>query len=199
MEEADKKFELHKIELEHKFQAAKLEQEQALEKQKIDRQHAFDARKEYARHVLEYSLQFERHLKEYGQLALRSVFLLNGGAILALLTFIGSSIGKSVGTTHVTPSLFMGAFLYYGAGLVMCVVSITCAYINYTGHHQSRADPGALANNMITAQANWPGNFTTANNRLVNWSWKLAFGHRSFCLGIVRHWLRERRESIRRA
>ena len=175
MDDAGRKHELHKLELEHKFQAAKFDREQALEKEKLDRQHAFDARGEYARQVLEYSLQFERHLKEYGQFALRSIFLLNGGAILALLTFIGSSIGKSSGPAQVTPSLFVCAFLLYGAGLVACTISITCAYINYMGHHNSRADPGALANNMVAAQPTWPGNFTSFNNRLVSWSWKVAF------------------------
>ena len=174
MEEADRKFELHKLELEHKFQSAKYDLEQALEKEKLDRQHLFEARKEYARQVLEYSLQYERHLKEYGQLALRSIFLLNGGAILALLTFIGSSIGKTTGQTAVTPSLFVSAFVFYCLALIACILSMTLAYLNYMGHHHFYADPGALANNMMAQQKTWPGNFSVGNSRLVSWSWKSA-------------------------
>ena len=68
MDDADRKFELHKLELEHRFQSAKFDREQALEKEKLDREHLFESRKEYARQVLEYALQFDRHLKEYGQL-----------------------------------------------------------------------------------------------------------------------------------
>jgi hypothetical protein len=175
MDDADRKFELHKLELEHRFQSAKFDREQALEKEKLDREHLFESRKEYARQVLEYALQFDRHLKEYGQLALRSIFLLNGGAVLALLTFIGSSIGKSVGSTSVLPSMFVSAFVLYCAGLVACAISMTFAYLNYMGHHNSRADPGALANNMIAQREKWPGNFSVGNIRLISWSWKLAF------------------------
>ncbi len=174
MEEDEKNFELRKIELEHKFQAAKLDKEQALQKEIIDKQRVFEAGKEYARQVSAAVLQYDAHLKEYGQLALRSVFLLNGGAILALLTLIGSSIGKSVGTTPILPSAFVSAFLFFAAGLLSCVGSMTFAYLNYTGHRSVGAGPGDLANNMIAQQPKWPGNYQSGKLRLISWSWKIA-------------------------
>jgi hypothetical protein len=170
----DRQFELQKLEIEHRFQAAKHQMDQALEKEKLDRQHQFDARKEYARQVLEIRQQFDRHLKDYGQTALRSVFLLNGAAILALLTFIGSSIGKSVEGIAISPALFVPAFVKYSVGLLLTAIAMICAYFNYAGLHAGYADPGALANNMTTPQPIWPGNFSPKNNRLVNWSRWLA-------------------------
>jgi hypothetical protein len=174
MDEAERKFEVHKIDLEHRFQAAKLADEQTFEREKIDRTHKHEAGKEYARQILEYTLQHDRHLKDYGQMALRSVFLLNGGAIIALLTFIGSASGKTIGASVIAPALFVVAFSFFSAGLVCAVISITSAYLNYMGHKHVNADPGWLANNIIAQQEKWPGNHSVSNSRFINWTWHVA-------------------------
>ena len=174
MDEEERKFEVHKIELEHRFQAAKLADEQTFEREKIDRAHKHEARKEYARQILEYALQHDRHLKDYGQMALRSVFLLNGGAIIAILAFIGSASGKRIGASVITPTLFVVAFSFFAAGLVCAIISITSAYLNYMGHKHTNADPGWLANNIIAQQGKWPGNHSIGNSRFINWTWRVA-------------------------
>ena len=178
----DREFELHKLELEHQIQSRKQLVDHSWEKEKLDRQHMFEARKEYSREVTEYALQFDRHLKDYGQMALRTCILLNGGAIIALLTFIGSVVGKTVGKTEIAPALFVLPFSMFVAGLVCTVCSMTLAYLNYMTHHESRAEPGSLANNMISPQANWPGNFTPSNAIKVRWSWLLAL---AFGIGSI--------------
>lgn len=174
MEEDSKNFELHKLQLEHKFQAAKLADELTFEREKIDRQTKLQAGNEYARQILEYALQHDRHLKDYGQMALRSVFLLNGGAIIALLTFIGSVTGKQVSGITIKPASFVFAFSCFAAGLICAVLSMTFSYLNYMGHKHTIADPGSLANNMIAQQGAWPSRLTVGTSRFVNWTWKLA-------------------------
>lgn len=173
-----------KLSPEQRFELAKIEIEHSFARQVSDRQHHFESRKEYARQVLEYSLQYERHLKDYGQMALRSLFLLNGGAMVALLAFLGSSVGKSVGATQISPSQFVWPFSYFAGALVAVTLSMTFAYFNYVGHHGVRADPGALANNMIAMQDKWPGNFTDGYIRLTNWSFRCAFFFGVVALGL---------------
>jgi hypothetical protein len=119
-------------------------------------------------------LQHDRHLKDYGQMALRSVFLLNGGAIIAILTFIGATAGKTVANTVVVPASFIPAFMCYAVGLLCATISMTFAYLNYLGHKNSRADPGALANNMMKLQKVWPANISVSNTRLIDWTWYFA-------------------------
>jgi hypothetical protein len=184
-------FELHKLQLEHKFQAAKLADEHALEREKLDRQHKFEARKEYARQILEYSLQHDRHLKDYGQMGLRSVFLLNGAAIIALLTFIGSAAGKLIGKLTITPALFVPAFSFFAVGRFCATVAITFSYFNYMGHKHTNADPGWLTNNIIAGQEQWPAKYSLGTSRFINWTWRLALitgvgGLMSFGLGCYK-------------
>src|SRR5688572_25076730 len=49
----------------------------------------------YADHLGQERIKSMEHGKDYGQAFIKTVFLLNGGAILALLTFIGSMYGKT--------------------------------------------------------------------------------------------------------
>jgi hypothetical protein len=149
------------------------DKDQDLELYKLDQSHGFEARKEYARQVHDYTLQYEKHLKEWGQTALRTIFLLNGGAIIALLTFIGGTIGKSTGTTSVFPALFVPAFHKYVFGLGCTALSMVCAYINYS-YHQTTASPGDLVSFMVRPQEKWPGNSTTWNRFGMRGSWMLA-------------------------
>jgi hypothetical protein len=120
--EDDKEFELRKLRLEHEFQAIQNVADRTLELEKTIQQQTFDAGKEYARQTLEYALQHDRHLKDYGQMALRSVFLLNGGAIIAILTFIGTTAGKTVANIVVVPASFIPAFTCYAVGLLCATI-----------------------------------------------------------------------------
>jgi hypothetical protein len=170
----DQRFELHKLWLEHSFQAKKQELDRALEREKLERQQGFEARKEYSRQVLEYVLSHQRNLKEYGQMCLRSLFLMNGAAVIGLLSFMGTASGKPIGTVIVTPSMFVPAFWKFGLGLVATLFSMLFAYYNYIYHDAIQAGPGELANNMVKPTDKWPGNYTKSNTRRVSWTQALA-------------------------
>lgn len=151
----------------------KIEIEQAFSRQERQHQHGLEGRKEYARQHLALAQQYEQHLKEYGQMALRSIFLLNGGATLALLTFIGSVIQKT--NYSVSPSAFVPSFRWFVGGLIATVVSMTFAYLNYSLHKSWTADPFALANNIIKQEEEWPHNIKRWKNITTTWTFRLAF------------------------
>lgn len=175
MTNIDKYFELKKLQRQHDFEIRKQLNEFAFERERFDRQTKIVAAKEYAREIVELKSQYDRHLKEYGQLAMRTIFLLNGGAIIALLTLMGSVIGRGNETIEVYPALFVPAFAKFGIGLVATVGTMVAAYTNYLGHHDSSANPADLANNIIHLQANWPGNFTNLRGKTITWGFRLAF------------------------
>lgn len=174
MNSADLSEELRRLELQYELETRKQQAEHAFQLQKAELEAGLEGRKEYARQTLEYALQYEGHLKDYAQLALRSAFLLNGGAVIALLTFIGSTVGKAVNGVAVSPALFVPAFQTFIAGLVLVCLAMTLAYYNYMGHHGAKADPGSLANNIIKQQGTWPTDYSTGKRRLVRWTHWLA-------------------------
>ncbi|PVE26444.1 hypothetical protein DC522_01385 [Microvirga sp. KLBC 81] len=184
MSDKDQNFELHKLGLQQQFDAGKTLDQIEFEREKLERAKILEASKEYARQVHDYSMQYEKHLKEYGQLALRTIFLLNGGAIVALLTFIGGTLGKSSGAITLAPALFVPAFTKYALGLICTALSMLFAYVNYMFHHRTTAGPGDLANNMMKLQEQWPGNYTNANSRGTGISFWLALLLGSGALGF---------------
>lgn len=60
---------------------------------------------------------------EIGIVALRSVFLVNGAAIVALLTFLGNV------ETVVNPTMLQVAFRDFTIGLVLCLIAMGLSYI----------------------------------------------------------------------
>jgi hypothetical protein len=73
--------------------------------------------------------------KDYGQTFMRTVFLLNGGAILSLLTFIGSMFGKSDLNILVAISLSKGvmpAFYVFATGLAFAALVAAVGFFNWT-------------------------------------------------------------------
>lgn len=163
--------ELRKLELEHTFQAKVLELEHKFEREKIAREEHFKARQEYAKQMHEDRLQFEKHFKEYGQLALRSLFLLNGGALVALLAFIGTSLGKNVEGVIVTPAMFIPAFWKFTVGLLLIAIAMGVSYANYQLQFYVIAHPANLVNNMIQPTERWPGNNNAQRSQLANVTW----------------------------
>ncbi|CAH1649606.1 hypothetical protein [Chelatococcus asaccharovorans] len=155
---AEQAFELTKLAQEHRFEAAGAQDRRAHERNLIDAQSVIDARKEYARQVLEYALLHHRHLKEYGQACLRSLFILNGGAIVSLLALVGSLLSRS--GVAFQPSAFVPAFIYFASGIGLSILSMFTAYLNYGFHQWGQADPGRLANNIYHPSEEWPHDFT---------------------------------------
>lgn len=64
-----------------------------------------------------------KHVIEIGMLALKSVFLVNGAAIVALLTFLGTVRGPA------NETMMRVAFADFGVGLVLALVATGVAYI----------------------------------------------------------------------
>jgi len=101
--------------------------------------------------------------KDYGLFTLRSCLLLNGGAILAMLAFIGNLYGHATAT----PSLELHDFNYaiglFGLGLVATVVASICGYLNFLAAQRQLSDSFALLKARSTtgmAAPNYAGKST---------------------------------------
>lgn len=173
-------FELRKLEVQHNGNMLKLQAEQAFEREKMQREERFMARHEYARQLHAERLQFERNFKEYGQLALRSVFVLNAGAIVVLLAFVGSSISRSTGGMAVAPALFKPSIAYFSIGLGCVVAALIVAYANYQIQFWVLAQPAHLTNNMMVKNPEWPRMLSKRKLWWTNITWIVSIG-----LGVV--------------
>lgn len=118
-------FEIEKLNAEQRFELEKLKLEHAFEREKSDRQDRFEAAHEYARQVTLYSVQHGKDLVSYGQLCLRTLSFMNGGAIVALLALIGSIVGKSPALS-LTPAALVPAFGKFVVGMVLTLVAMLC-------------------------------------------------------------------------
>jgi len=65
-----------------------------------------------------------RYSVEYAQQGVRALFLANGGAIIALLTFAGNS--KAVNE----PRALFWSFIWFGSGLALSLATYIVAYIS---------------------------------------------------------------------
>jgi hypothetical protein len=107
----------------------------------------------YASHLGEERVKAMEHSKDYGQIFVRTIFLLNGGAILALLTFIGSMYGKSDLNVLVAISLgkkLVPAFYCFAGGLVSAALVAAIAYFNWMIVTESYPGAGAFLIFCIT-------------------------------------------------
>jgi hypothetical protein len=87
--------------------------------------------------------------KEYGQIVVKTVFLLNGGAIIALLTFISSMYGKSDLNILVAISLgkkLVPAFYLFAIGLVSAALVAAIGFFNWGWAALSHPDPAEVYN-----------------------------------------------------
>jgi hypothetical protein len=96
---------------------------------KLDHEHA-----EYLKRMeLDWSLRRDalQYTKEYGLFTLRSCLVLNGGAIVAILAFIGNLYGRGTASPPVRiHDLDLALFLFV-AGLVAVIVASICGYFNF--------------------------------------------------------------------
>jgi hypothetical protein len=83
--------------------------------------------------------------KDYGLFTLRSCLVLNGGAILAMLAFIGNLYGHTT-TTSSYPKLhdFSRAIAIFGLGLVATVIASICGYFNFLAAQRRLSDSFTL-------------------------------------------------------
>lgn len=65
-----------------------------------------------------------RYSNEYAQAGLKGLFLANGAAIIALLTFVGNS------KRAIDPSGLWWSFAWFSVGLAMVLFAYICAYLS---------------------------------------------------------------------
>jgi hypothetical protein len=109
---------------------------------------------------------------QYGKMTLQSIFLLNGGALISLLAFMGNVASSEA--TRLVPRNFLVGFCFYVAGLVLVVFSMLLAYFNYMHLARDHSDPGALSNSMILLEGTWPTNSTDENTSRISGSFNGA-------------------------
>lgn len=123
------------------------------EREMHDRETRRLASTEYARMVASQDSKQVQYAKEYGITAVRSLFLLNGGALVSLIAFAGNAIGKGINFSSIGwPVTF---FLF---GLMFSVIAMAISFWNFSRASQINADFGALANSIINSKDNWPIN-----------------------------------------
>jgi len=93
------------------------------------------AAKFLAEHTFKRRSAAETNAQDYGKIFVRTAFLLNGGAILAILTFISSLYGKGDHATTLVAISFsrsvFPAFVLYLAGLVSIALTAAIGYVNW--------------------------------------------------------------------
>lgn len=79
---------------------------------------------------------FIKSANAYGTATIRSLFLLNGGAAIALLTLVGSILGKDSDTSAGIAAAFLHGFQpalrSFGWGLVTAVLAAALGYLNFS-------------------------------------------------------------------
>jgi hypothetical protein len=85
---------------------------------------------------------------EYGKIFINSSLIMNGGAILALLTFLGSLYGKgdikSIFIAIWMSSQLWFAFAAFSTGLFATLICAGLTYINWMASSGSHSDDGSL-------------------------------------------------------
>ncbi len=115
------------------------------------------ANKVYAEHVLAYRLNAIGNVREYGTLSIRTLFLLNGGAILALLSFVANLVSKSderqvligISIAH----NLRPAFYFFTSGVVLAGILAGIAYLNWGAVFRSWESPSHLFDLIDTGQS----------------------------------------------
>lgn len=91
-------------------------------------------------------------LNQHGSDALKAIFLLNGGASIAMLTFLGSiAVGADNG--KIQASAIASVLLHFSLGAGLCVVSHSLNYLNLFFHHRNfpKVGDGLLAGTILVA------------------------------------------------
>lgn len=95
-------------------------------------------------------------VKDYGTEALKATFLLNGGAIIALLALMGALHGKdTAGAMMLTKALGKGlapAFQFFIFGVAGAALTLGIGYLNWTAVASSYWEPGHRATWSATGE-----------------------------------------------
>lgn len=130
-------------------------------------------------------------VKAYGTLTIRTLFLLNGGAILALLTFTASFFSRNDQTLILIgislAKQFTIAFYFFGAGLASAAIISGIAYVNYSALFRTYDTPHGLFL-MINAKDRAPPK--DVHRSMTVWTTNIAITTACFglCFFILGAW-----------
>lgn len=95
-------------------------------------------------------MQAVESVRSFGTLSIKTLFLLNGGAILALLTFTASLFSRNDQTLILLgvslAKKLITAFYFFGGGLTCAAVLAGIAYVNYSALYSTMEGPVSLLN-----------------------------------------------------
>ncbi|GEP07936.1 hypothetical protein MOX02_59740 [Methylobacterium oxalidis] len=150
----------------------------------FEREQYMLANKVFADQTGEQRMHALEAIKAYGVLSIKTLFLLNGGAILALLTFTASFFSRSDHTMALVgislAKQFVTAFYFFGAGLASAAIISGIAYVNYSALYHTYDTPGGLFL-LINAKDREPTN--DVHHRITVVTAWIAIG--VACLGLA--------------
>ena len=124
----------------------------------LDRQSVhdhFEGRLEYARHVIARRDATNRATVEFGLQTLKWSFLLNAGAIVVVMAFVGAAVGRSPGS--------FGAYLPiirvlwpFAAGCVFVTLAGAAGYFNFCYSEVTLPSIESLNQFLAPTSKNWP-------------------------------------------
>lgn len=98
--------------------------------------------------------QFERDArtfsKDFGASTIQSLILINGGAIIALLSFLASTEIKTIIASNVQIYQIYWTFLGFSLGLIFAVVGGGVGYLNYLFLTDTQPGPAGLSRYIAT-------------------------------------------------
>ena len=127
---------------------------------------------------------------ELGQLTLKVVILINGGAALAVLTLIGSILSSDVGSVCI--AYFAWALASFGIGILTGAVAVGMGYLSENHHfHQNLAFIRLTSNEEIVADMRekikneWQGLYESSQRHLQYAGWLVYSSYTLFGIGIA--------------
>jgi hypothetical protein len=99
---------------------------------------------EFEHKSLEYS-------KEYGAITLRGLFLINGGAIISILTLIGSLLQNPNGLK--LSELLFESIWFFALGLIATILATGIGYVNFQALNYMQPGPDGLRKYIDTGDA----------------------------------------------
>lgn len=114
----------------------------------LENQKSVLALKVYAEQVHDQRMSALNNVREYGTLTIRSLYILHGGALVALLSFAASLYGKSdEKNILIAISVAHGlrpAFYCFAAGLTLAGAISAIAYLNWLSVHETYQSPSHI-------------------------------------------------------
>lgn len=105
---------------------------------------------EYSRISHEHTMLAASGMKEMAQQVLRGIFIMNGGGIVATMTFLASF--AEAGTPGLEPALFVAPLWCFAGGLLLSPVAMFSAYLNFQQNYPVRIGRGASMAKLLTGE-----------------------------------------------